>query len=213
MNVTGRTLKSLRNAALGGVAAAGVLASVVGAQAAVIPGPVLTDDDGGWTTAGIGFMALDNSHLTSFVFQNQGAADTVVLTDGAGNILDSLSTPAGTPSYTASVDWSLTSGDTYFLLQTSGPNALFASYGASLPSNSDIAITLSGTFAYSTGDAASNLEGWGSNEYWAGFNNITTSTSTIPEPSTWAMMLLGFAGLGYAAVRRAGKDRIATSAA
>ena len=27
--------------------------------------------------------------------------------------------------------------------------------------------------------------------------------STIPEPSTWAMMLLGFAGLGFAAYRKA----------
>ena len=30
--------------------------------------------------------------------------------------------------------------------------------------------------------------------------------SAAPEPSTWAMMLLGFAGLGYAAVRR--KDAV-----
>ena len=30
----------------------------------------------------------------------------------------------------------------------------------------------------------------------------TVSTSVIPEPSTWAMMLLGFADLGYAAFRR-----------
>jgi hypothetical protein len=28
------------------------------------------------------------------------------------------------------------------------------------------------------------------------------SVSTVPEPSAWAMMLLGFAGLGYAAYRR-----------
>jgi hypothetical protein len=28
-----------------------------------------------------------------------------------------------------------------------------------------------------------------------------------PEPSTWAMMLLGFTGLGYAGLRRAGQDR------
>jgi hypothetical protein len=28
------------------------------------------------------------------------------------------------------------------------------------------------------------------------------SPSAIPEPSTWAMMLMGFAGLGYAALRR-----------
>ena len=26
---------------------------------------------------------------------------------------------------------------------------------------------------------------------------------SVPEPSTWAMMLIGFAGLGFAAYRRA----------
>ena len=31
--------------------------------------------------------------------------------------------------------------------------------------------------------------------------------STVPEPSTWAMMLLGFAGLGYASLRQAWKPR------
>jgi hypothetical protein len=35
----------------------------------------------------------------------------------------------------------------------------------------------------------------------------TNSSSVIPEPSTWVMMLLGFAGLGYAAVRRSAKDQ------
>ncbi len=30
-----------------------------------------------------------------------------------------------------------------------------------------------------------------------------TIRSSIPEPSTWAMMLLGFAGLGFAGYRRA----------
>jgi hypothetical protein len=31
---------------------------------------------------------------------------------------------------------------------------------------------------------------------------FTPAVPTIPEPSTWAMMLMGFAGLGYAAFRR-----------
>ncbi len=31
----------------------------------------------------------------------------------------------------------------------------------------------------------------------------------VPEPSTWAMMLIGFGGLGYAATRRARKGRSA----
>jgi hypothetical protein len=37
-------------------------------------------------------------------------------------------------------------------------------------------------------------------------------SSTVPEPSTWAMMLLGFAGLGYAALRK-GRARSAISVA
>jgi hypothetical protein len=81
--VISKTLK----AALGGIAAVALLASIGGAQAAVIVGPLLTDAGSGWTTTGIGFTALDNSHLTGFVYQNQGAADTIVLTNGAGTIL------------------------------------------------------------------------------------------------------------------------------
>jgi hypothetical protein len=39
-------------------------------------------------------------------------------------------------------------------------------------------------------------------------SNAGTFSSAVPEPSTWAMMLLGFAGLGYAAYRRGGKSRL-----
>jgi PEP-CTERM motif len=35
------------------------------------------------------------------------------------------------------------------------------------------------------------------------------ATAVVPEPSTWAMMLIGFAGLGYAVARRNAKDRTA----
>ena len=31
----------------------------------------------------------------------------------------------------------------------------------------------------------------------------------VPEPSTWAMMLIGFAGLGYAALKRARESQSA----
>jgi hypothetical protein len=33
-------------------------------------------------------------------------------------------------------------------------------------------------------------------------NSFEFTLATVPEPSTWAMMVLGFAGLGYAAFRR-----------
>jgi PEP-CTERM motif len=35
---------------------------------------------------------------------------------------------------------------------------------------------------------------------------VTASTSPVPEPSTWAMMLIGFAGLGYAGHRASRKS-------
>jgi hypothetical protein len=36
----------------------------------------------------------------------------------------------------------------------------------------------------------------------------TSSVSAVPEPSTWAMMLLGFAGLGFMAYRRKSKPAL-----
>jgi hypothetical protein len=32
---------------------------------------------------------------------------------------------------------------------------------------------------------------------------VVETSGAIPEPSTWAMMLLGFAGVGYLGYRRA----------
>jgi hypothetical protein len=34
-----------------------------------------------------------------------------------------------------------------------------------------------------------------------GFNLSLISVSAVPEPSTWAMMILGFVGLGFMAYR------------
>ena len=41
----------------------------------------------------------------------------------------------------------------------------------------------------------------------------TTRGGAVPEPTTWAMMLLGFAGLGFAGYRKAQGGRIAPSVA
>jgi hypothetical protein len=53
-------------------------------------------------------------------------------------------------------------------------------------------------------------EGMG-NEFY-GIDNVTVSTDAIttavPEPSTWAMMLLGFAGLGFMGYRRKNKTAL-----
>jgi hypothetical protein len=45
-----------------------------------------------------------------------------------------------------------------------------------------------------------------------GQNNVLTisAVAAVPEPSTWAMMILGFAGVGFLAYRRNGKRALAT---
>ncbi|MDE2378380.1 PEPxxWA-CTERM sorting domain-containing protein [Bradyrhizobium sp.] len=48
-------------------------------------------------------------------------------------------------------------------------------------------------------------------EYWYGFNVGYTSIAPVPEPATWAMMILGFVGLGYLGYRR--RNAYARSAA
>ena len=40
---------------------------------------------------------------------------------------------------------------------------------------------------------------------------FSLSGAVVPEPSTWAMMLLGFAGLGFAGYRHARKARFASA--
>jgi hypothetical protein len=171
------------------------------AGAAVIAGPTLTLSGTVWAVTGLEFQAQDNSQLTSFTFQNQGQADTVDLTDAAGNILDSVVIPSGDLSDTVSVNWALASGQSYWLLQTTPSNELFQAFGSTLPSDADIAITFSGGFGVSISDTVTNGEAWGSNDYWAAFNNITT-TSGVPEPATWALTIIGAGLLGAVARRR-----------
>jgi hypothetical protein len=84
-----------------------------------------------------------------------------------------------------------------------------------------ITVTLGGTVT-GPGFAAVPVEfilsatqaGGHGNVVSASFTNTATSgvrSIGTPEPSTWVMMMLGFAGLGYAAVRRGAKSRSAVA--
>jgi len=171
------------------------------AQAAVIPGPALDQADSGHAVSGLDFNALQNSILTSFTFQNQGKADTVVLTDSVGNILHSISTPALTPSYTANINWSLTGGNKYFLLQTTDSNSMFANFNSPLPSDADIAIAISWIFDDSIASAVTeNCCSGIRNLYWAAFNDVTTNET--PLPGALPLFVGGLGALGALGWRR-----------
>jgi hypothetical protein len=40
---------------------------------------------------------------------------------------------------------------------------------------------------------------------------MTASYAAVPEPSTWAMLIIGFAGLGFTANRRKNKPALMTT--
>lgn len=46
---------------------------------------------------------------------------------------------------------------------------------------------------------------------FTGSVSVTPITSGVPEPSTWAMMMLGFAGVGFVAYRRKAKPALITA--
>ena len=184
------TVKHLALAAIVSLLAAPV-------SAAVISGPTLDTPGGGWVYTGVQFHANQAATLTGFVFQNQGQLDTILLTDLGGNILYSVASD-GSPSQAFAVSWALAAGGDYRLLQSVESNEYYATYGAALPSNADITITKSGIFEY---DVAASEGNFGPNDYWAAFNDITTVSGTVPEPASWALMLIGF-GLAGAALRR-----------
>lgn len=182
----------------------GVL-SASAAHASVISGPALTTNDGGYLYSGVGFTATVSTALTSFTFKNQGAADTVILVDPLGNILDSVGTPASTPSDTVSVNWALTAGHQYYLLQSTASNSLYGAWGLAPPSDAEIAMTDTGVFSLTSRVSADFDYGGGGGAgdvYWTAFNNITTGPSSVPEPASLTLLLAGALAILWRARRK-----------
>jgi PEP-CTERM motif len=85
---------------------------------------------------------------------------------------------------------------------TAFSNTLFT---GPLTQNSFTPVTVSGTAGPQTGDLIIVLASGG---YPSDLNQINWDNvvlSAVPEPSTWAMMVLGFAGVGFMAYRRKNK--------
>jgi hypothetical protein len=154
------------------------------ASAAVITGPTLPLDVGAHFDHGIQFTALTNSTLTGFVYNYQGAADLVELTTPLHTmVLDTLPIPAtgiDPSTFTASVSWALTAGNTYWLLGTTMANGRYTSFAGFPVTDSDISVT-AGIFSDQMPPD------------WGDFTNITTGArapgSGVPEPDTATLLM------------------------
>jgi hypothetical protein len=186
-------------------AAFGILGATA-AQASTITAPIpLTSPDSVYTFSGVGFTPTVAATLTDFTFENQGLADTVELVDSAGDVLDSVSTPAATPSDSVSgLTWALTAGTQYYLLQTTASNSMYTGGPFVPPSDSEITMTSTGVFSSSPASSAFTING---DVFWAAFSSIGTTPSGVPEPGTWGLLLPGLAAMWWGSRRKSVRSK------
>jgi hypothetical protein len=95
-------------------------------------------------------------------------------------------------------------GDNFFFYPTQ-PYVDFGGISFTTASGGDFNLGLggSGPFGYLFNASLLNPGGFAQANTLAGSTSLSEFTVTaVPEPSTWAMMILGFAGVGYMTYRR-----------
>ena len=192
---------------LGSVAAAALLIASSGAANAatnlVTNGSFETGDFSGWTQSG---NTTANFVAGSFLF------GLVIPTPADGNY-QALVGPGYTPGY-LSQTLATTVGKTYELSfdLANLAGASSANFAATIGGETLYSRTSAPVFPYTeikedfTATSNSTVLNFAFRQdpsYWALDNvQVTAVSSPVPETSTWAMMLVGFAGLGFAGYRR-----------
>jgi hypothetical protein len=143
---------------------------------------------------GAGYLGMGDTASLSGTFSWDATTGSVVASDIGLSGTDATGTTPGSVSCsncTTGIDD--TSGGHYFAINL-GPQALYTIYANSLSLGHDDPLALS--------------VGANGAEYQGGFQftSVTGSVNIVPEPSTWAMMLIGFAGLGFAGYRTSRKS-------
>ena len=130
-------------------------------------------------------------------FVNDASAKTIIVNvTGGGNITENFNTVGGNTAYENShVIWNFEDAASLSIKTIHG--AVLAE-DATVTNGSPIEGLL----------YAKNFNGQGELHDYP-FLGVLPTSSAVPEPSTWALMGLGFAGLGFAARRRARKDALA----
>jgi hypothetical protein len=90
-----------------------------------------------------------------------------------------------------------------FTIQKGGPSLEYT--GQAITANGDTVFGVEGNGTIQFTGTYTQIQ-WTNpvKEFWYGF----TVGSAVPEPGTWAMMILGFAGIGFMAYRRKSKTAL-----
>src|SRR5579871_3786809 len=186
-----------------GLSVVGTLGTAFAAQAAVI-------DFGATEFGNVTFLGTSLSQSTSLTLSNPvllvstvGPDDTTGLAPGTSVTLSVSTIGYGGGPFSLTKTWTI-GGDTYTETLTSVASINRATVGS-------IAVTLKGTVSDTLGtfvDTPATMILSATQAKGAVSFSFTDAATTVPEPSTWAMLLIGFMGLGYAAFRRNAKSHV-----
>ena len=136
------------------------------ADVQVMSGPTLTHTISNWDDSGMQITVLVDCTLVSFRFENQGNADTAMMLDTSGNLLQSVAIPAGETLYEPVVNWDLTAGQVYRLVGDHPDNGRWEPYNTFPESNTHVQVD--GVWSEDRDELY--------DDYWFTFRDITTST-------------------------------------
>jgi hypothetical protein len=196
-----------------------------------------------FTAALLGFVALSSSAKAELVIDITQQGSNVVAT-GTGTVdtsdLTHVATGAGTAAVFGSSGTLVINSGNFVAYTVSGPTSFGSVGGADASSSSGSVFGLFGSFqqmilptGYISGSFISGTDQFnnttiagldltpGTYTYTFGTGQDADSVvvnignvSAVPEPSTWAMLILGFMGIGFMAYRRKNShDKMAFSAA
>jgi hypothetical protein len=161
-------------------------------------------------SAAITFQAFFGSTLTTSAINNTSASLYDVHPNNPANETTALNTLLGSSVFAGTNgninndanSGALVSFDEaaeYFLLKTGGGNKVAYFFNLS---DSPLHLTYTQNPTPGAGRGLSHTADFGA------INVDVNPTAAVPEPSTWAMMILGFAGVGFIAYRRKSKPAL-----
>ena len=176
----------MRKLLLAGTALLGLAVSPASAAIVANLGVNPTSATGAFSHA-VGGTTFDDQ----ITFQLVGSSQFLTIASVTNNFADAASRITNFSGSVFRIVGEIGGGDD---IRVIGPVAASANCGADCQGFGGSAILTAGNYYLDLTGTGGGSAGYG--------GTLSTSVSAVPEPSTWAMMILGFFGVGFMAYRR-----------
>jgi hypothetical protein len=169
-------------------------------------------NNSGSAITGAFFYVNNGTYLDTVNIGNIGANSTFIFmpgisNDGGNHISSSLFFHSGSTMDTSDGDGGVSDSSLFAFTGSQGPLAVTS--GVFTPADSFRPYRDNAAFSTSFVGQGPNGDGGCINCYFGEIALLSVpSVGAVPEPSTWAMMILGFAGIGFMAYRRKSKPAL-----